>query len=317
MLSTRISSGLVIVFSALFLAGCESKNEAREENPSSDSVDPVQIVGIGRIEPELKILEINSQTSGIITGIAFQSGERVSKGQTILELDSAVEKARIGQAAARIQTQLSQIKAAKAALASVMIRAENARLIYERTKILFEQGTETQYSFDLAKADYESLLEDTNRLKAEAQSAEKLARQYRADQILAQAEYDKRFVTALTDGQLLSLDITLGSWVTPQKIIGTFAPESPLSAWCEIDELFATKVQIGQKAFVRQQGTTEPLAHGAVSFAGPYLRRKSIFSDEVGDLQDRRVREIRITLDQDANILLGSRVECVILLGDN
>jgi hypothetical protein len=110
------------------------------------------------------------------------------------------------------------------------------------------------------------------------------------------------------------LDITLGSLVTPQKSIGVFAPESPLSAWCEIDELFADEVEIGQKAYVRYQGTTDPLVFGIVSFAGPYLRRKSIFSDEVGDLQDRRVREVRITLDPETSLLFGSRVECVILL---
>ena len=228
-----------------------------------------------------------------------------------------MEKARLEQAAARIQTQLSQIEAAKALLASIRIKTENARLIYTRTKSLFEQGTETRYSFDLAKAEYESLLEDTKRFEAEAQTSEKLVRQYRADQMLAQAEYEIKFIKAPSNGLLLSLDITLGSLVTSQKSIGAFAPESPLSAWCEIDELFANKVHVGQKAYVRQQGTTEPLAQGSVSFVGPSLRRKSIFSDEVGDLQDRRVREVRIILDQEANILIGSRVECIILLQDN
>jgi hypothetical protein len=133
---------------------------------------------------------------------------------------------------------------------------------------------------------------------------------------LARAEYERKFIKAPTDGQLLSLDITLGSLVTPQKSIGTFAPESPLSAWCEIDELYADKVKIGQKAYVRYQGTKDPLVFGIVSFAGPYLRRKSIFYEEVGDLQDRRVREVRITLESEASLLFGSRVECVILLKD-
>ena len=316
-LNKRIFNGLVIGAAVLLLAGCGSEKDAGEENPSLLEVEMVQVVGIGRIEPELKILEITSQAAGIIAQISFQAGQRVDKGQIILELDSAVEKARLKQAEARIQTQPSQIEAATAALASVRIRMENAKLIYERTKTLFEQGTETQYSFDLAKAEYESLREDTKRFEAEVQTAEKLVRQYRADLLLAQAEYEKRFIKVPADGQLLSLDITLGSFVTTQKVIGTFAPDSPLSAWCEIDELFAAKVQKGQKAYVRQQGTTEPLAYGAVSFVGPYLRRKSLFSDEVGDLQDRRVREVRITLDQNTNILFGSRVECVILLQDN
>ena len=105
--------------------------------------------------------------------------------------------------------------------------------------------------------------------------------------------------------------------VTSQKILGVFAPDSPLSAWCEIDELFASEVQAGQKAYVRKQGTTEPLAHGEVSFSGPFLRKKSIFSDEVGDLQDRRVREVRIILDPGSDLHFGSRVQCVILFEES
>ena len=107
---------LVVVLAAVIVAGCGSNKELKEDNPSSLAVEPVQIVGIGRIEPESKILEITSRTLGIVTQILFQAGDRIEKGQTILELDSAVEKARLEQAAARIQTQLSQIEAAKALL---------------------------------------------------------------------------------------------------------------------------------------------------------------------------------------------------------
>ncbi|MCJ7581136.1 MAG: HlyD family efflux transporter periplasmic adaptor subunit [Candidatus Aminicenantes bacterium] len=308
---------IVLVLIVLFHAGCGPKEEGQETAPPIEDIRPVQVVGIGRIEPELKLLDIASQVSGFITQIPFQPGDMVEKDRVIIELDSAVEKARIAQAEARIQTQIAQVDAARAALSPVKVRMENAKTVFERTKNLFEQGTETQFTFDKVKADYEALLEEIKGLEAGVVTAERLVRQYRADLVLFRAEYEKRFIRAPTDGQLLSLDITLGSLVTPQKSFGTFAPASSLSARCEIDELFATEVQSGQKAYVRLQGTTEPLAHGTVSFAGPYLRRKSIFSDEVGDLQDRRVREVRITLDPGTYILLGSRVECVILLKDS
>ena len=301
----------------LVLAGCGTKESAVEENPQPIDIEPVQVVGIGRIEPELKLLEISSQTSGFITKITFQPGDTVAKDAVLLELDSSVERAKIAQAEARLQTQIAQIDAAKAALSPVEVRTENAKRVFERTKTLFEQGTETQFIFDKSKAEYEALLEEIKRLETAVVAAERMVRQYRADLVLSRAEYDKKFIKAPTDGLLLALDITLGSLVTPERSIGTFAPESPLSAWCEIDELFASRIEVGQRAYVRHQGTTEALAYGKVSFAGPYLRRKSIFSDEVGDLQDRRVREVRITLDPGADILFGSRIECVILLEDS
>lgn len=313
----RTLSGIVLVLMVLILAGCGSKEEEQQANLLLEDMKPIRVVGIGRIEPALKLLNITSQTSGIITLIPFQPGDSVVKDDVIIELDSTVEKARIAQAQARIQTQVAQIDVARAALNPEKVRMENAKTVFERTKTLFEQGTETQFTFDKAKAEYETLLGEIKRLETGVVAAERLVQQYRADLVLSKAEYEKRFIKVPTDGQLLSLDITLGSLVTPQKSIGTFAPESPLSAWCEIDELFAAEVRVGQKAYVRHQGTIEALAYGEVSFAGPFLRRKSIFSDEVGDLQDRRVREVRITLDPGTDILFGSRIECVILLEDS
>ena len=310
-------SGMVLVLMGLILVGCGSREEEQQASLPLEDMKPIQVVGIGRIEPALKLLDIASQTSGIITLILFQPGDSVDKDEVIIEMDSTVEKARIAQAQARIQTQFAQIDVARAALNPVKVRMENAKTVFERTKTLFEQGAETKFTFDKAKAEYEALLEEIKRLETGVVTAKRLVQQYRADLLLSQAEYEKRFIKAPTVGQLLSLDITLGSLVTPQKSIGTFAPESPLSAWCEIDELFAAEVRVGQKAYIRHQGTIEALAYGEVSFAGPFLRRKSIFSDEVGDLQDRRVREVRITLDPGTDILFGSRVDCVILLEDN
>ena len=93
-----------------------------------------------------------------------------------------------------------------------------------------------------------------------------------------------------------------------------FAPEGPVMAITEIDELFADKVKVGQPAFVRAQGDTVVLATGKVILAAPYLRKKSLFSDKADNLEDRRVREVRVQLDSSETLLIGSRVECIIEL---
>jgi HlyD family secretion protein len=91
-----------------------------------------------------------------------------------------------------------------------------------------------------------------------------------------------------------------------------------VTVWCEVDELFAPWIIPGQKVVIRAQGASQELVRGKVSFVGPFLRKKSIFSDEVGDLQDRRIREVQVRVDAGAEtgLLLGSRVECVILVGE-
>jgi HlyD family secretion protein len=306
---------LLVLPAILSISGCRPQEQTKPEAPDID-MSPRQVIGIGRVEPELRFLDLSSETSGIVTRINYGPGAFVSGGEVIIELSTALEKARVDQAAARIQSQRSQIQANKAALSAIRVRAENARISFERARDLYEDNTESKAVYDAAKAEFEALQEDVRRFQAELVTAENILKEYQADLKLARAELDRRFIRAPTDGQILSLDITLGSLISPERVFAVFAPDSPRVARCEIDELFASLVQAGQKAALRNQGTTEVLARGEVTFAAPALTRKSLFSDAVGDLEDRRVREVWITLDPGSGLLYGSRVECVIELQD-
>jgi len=311
---TKFLGWLLATLAVGFTAGCQSKTDSHLMSKPEMDMTPTQVVGLGRIEPELKILDLQSEVFGIVTGIFFRAGEAVAQGQTLVELSSAIEKAGLELKAAMVQSQRSQIDAARASLGAARARTENARLSFTRAKILTEQDAQAQSILDAAKADYESLLEDIKRLEAGVVAAEDVLKQAQADQRLSQAEYDRRFPKAPSAGQILSLDITVGSLISPEKPFGTFAPKSALIARVEIDEMFAGLIQPGQKAYVRPPGMTEALGQGKVTFAGPFLRKKSLFSDDVGSLEDRRVREIWITLDPGSHILFGTRVEGVVLL---
>jgi hypothetical protein len=51
-----------------------------------------------------------------------------------------------------------------------------------------------------------------------------------------------------------------------------------------------------------------------VIFTSPYLKKKSLFADKADNLEDRRVREVRVELSPKSQVLIGSRLECVIEL---
>jgi multidrug efflux pump subunit AcrA (membrane-fusion protein) len=299
----------------LQLSGCGSKKaeQPKTQAPPTET-SPNRVFGIGRIEPELKILELTSETTGIIKAINFLPGEKVSQGQKIIELTNDIEQAQVAQAAAKVKVQLSEIEAEKARLAGTKIKADNAKANFERAKNLFDQNAEAERTYDDVRTEYESMLQQVKQVEAEVITAQNLLKQYQETYRLAQAELNRKFISAPTDGQVLSLDVTIGSLLSMGQVFGTFAPKSALSAWCEIDELFAPSVQLDQTAYLRSQGMADTLAWGTVSFVGPYLRKKSILSDDVGVLEDRRVREVRILLDPKAEILYGTRVECVIFI---
>jgi HlyD family secretion protein len=135
-----------------------------------------------------------------------------------------------------------------------------------------------------------------------------------ADVEYYQTLLNKKIIKAPLDGTILSVNTKLGETVTSSSILSDFAPNGPIMAITEIDELFANKVKIGQPAYIRAQGDSIIIARGKVILAAPYLSKKSLFSDKADNLEDRRVREVRVELDSTQSLLVGSRVECIIEL---
>ncbi|MBX7243395.1 MAG: efflux RND transporter periplasmic adaptor subunit [Bacteroidia bacterium] len=246
------------------------------------------------------------------------------------------QNAQIRAQETQVQTQQTQINGFEKEIAKARIAVGYAQKNFDRIAKVFNEGAETKATYDnaenqlqSAQAEVERLIAQQNNLKAqqdnlkaqvEIQKAQKTSlsakvNEFKADVSISEAEKDKRNVYAPVDGKILSVEVTPGAYISPQTVIGEFAPASPVNVVCEIDEMFAEKMTTGQKAVIHLQGSKEMLAEGEVIEVAPYLKQKSLFSDEVGKLEDRRVREVRIRLSNPpANLLYGSRVDCEIKL---
>lgn len=133
---------------------------------------------------------------------------------------------------------------------------------------------------------------------------------------LAQAELNQRFIKSPGAGRLISMSAVPGTSVEPQVALAEFAPAGQLIARAEVDELFADKIKVGQSALIRQIGAQEHITTGKVIYAASALKRKSLFSEKAGDQEDRRVREVKIELDDPKSLLINARVECVIKISE-
>jgi HlyD family secretion protein len=305
-----LATAVTAVLLAAMVCGCGRAE--KERGSARGQATPSRVVGLGRIEPQSRVLDLTCEVAGTVRAIRVPPGGRAEAGETILELARDVEAAGLAQAVAAVHVRRAGVVGAEAALLAARATAGEARRNHARAVALFETQSVSQEALEAAATRLESADQQARRLEAEVASARALVEQARADSARAFAEYRRRALDAPAPGQILSLDVTLGSVVSPQRPLGTFAPDGPIVARCEIDELFSAMVKVGQPAYVRRQGSTDTLAVGRVSFVGPALLRKSLLSDEVGDLEDRRVRETHILLDDQDGLLPGTRVECVI-----
>jgi len=300
--------------SLCLLLACNTKSTNTELAAVPVVVQPERIIAIGRVEPEEKITPVGSEVNGVVKKIYFHDGDSVKKGDVILEFKHDYEDARLLQAQTKFTTQNAEIESAKAQINSSKIKCDNLRIKYERTQRMFENGAETQQNFDNAKADFQQAEKELERLNASLNSAQGKLNEMTADANVAKVDIERRMVRAPADGIILNMDITEGSIGTTTSPLFDFAPKSPLNVLCEVDELWAGKIQKGQKATIRLQGTDDELAQGEVIYVSPYLKRKSLFSDDSGNMEDRRVREARIRLTSGSSLLINSRVEVVINL---
>ncbi len=298
------------------LASCGGGKEESTAPVNKDSlVVPVakEVVGIGRIEPEGGLIKLSSDQSGLIRQLRIKDGDSVRKGQVLLVLDNAVTASQVGEAGRRLETETAQVAVNKAAIEEAEENLRKAEQDLEKTRRLVEKGAETKQKLDDAVADVNNKRIVLQNQRANLGVTQKRISEYQQQINTAKATASKYTVTAPSDGLVLMVDAKLGEVVTAGQSFADFAPAGRLSALCEIDELFADKVAVGQKASVRYKGYADVVTTGTVIYAAPFLKKKSLFSDEVGEKEDRRVREVRIVLDKQ-DLLINRQVECVINL---
>ncbi|AQG82260.1 secretion protein HlyD [Spirosoma montaniterrae] len=304
-------------FIILLLTSCSSKESKPAEQ--QDSVRTVQtpkrideVVGIAVIEPAARISQLSAETGGLVKRISVNIGDQVKKGQVVLTMDNAVETAQLRQANVKISTQQDAIETARQNVQTLRVQLQKAEADLKRNQTLFTGNALTRKELDDSQYQVTNLQQQIRASEAQVRQAESQIGSLRADIQYANTVAGLKTVKAPDNGTLLSLDAKVGQFLTSNQSIGDFAPAGPLVAVTEIDELFALRVKVGQKAYVRPQGSDERLTTGTVVLTSPYLRKKSLFSDNAANLEDRRVREVRVQLDDPGKVIIGARVECVI-----
>jgi len=305
---------LIYATALLSLIACGSDKPKNQNLNKIDSLKINEVVGIANIEPLQRILSIVPESEGIVKVINVEINQKVKKGDVLYILDNSTELAQLHQAQSKLATQQALIDKSQTDIETAETNLNNAKVNLDRSKKLFQSSAITQKQSEDDQLNY-----DTKALQLDASKKDLLQAQKRLNELKSDIEYyqtilDKKTVRAPLNGTILSVDTKLGDNVSTATSVSDFAPDGPVMAITEIDELFADKIKIGQQAFVRAQGDTIILASGKVIEAAPYLRKKSLFSDKAEDLEDRRVREVRVQLDSTERLLIGSRVECIIEL---
>lgn len=276
-----------------------------------------EVVGIAKIVPEREIIDLAAEVSGVVSSVKKKENDTVNAGDIILELRHSIEDAKVEQIKSQVSTQQAQINADESNIQESRVRYANASKELERLSRLFSKGAETRQAVDDANTAMLAYQANINRLLANVDVSKRKMAEVRAQLQSAVQEREQKIIRAPVKGILLELIPLPGNAVDSKQSIGQLSPEGRIIADGEIDELFADKIGNGQKAWIRNLGSNDTLSTGTVYFTASYLKKKSLFTDQAGEKEDRRVREIKILLDRPEKLLLNARVECVVDISKN
>ncbi len=298
----------------LLLISCNTKDGKKAESsaPPIDVTHVNTVAGFGRIEPLRDMIKLSSEVDGIVIRKVAQEGDTLAKGDTIIVLNHAEQKYKEQQMEAQVETQKRAIQSVKAQINSARINYQNKKQYYERLKKAYQTQAESGQNVDDARLAFEQGSSKMQELKDQLSSQQSRLRELKAELGQASVDLSRRFICALSNGTILNMDINEGSYVKAYQTFGDFAPSGPLAVKAEVDELFARKLKPGQKATISLYAQQDTVGAGKIVYLAPALSKKSIFSDEPSDFEDRRVRKVTIALDTHKPVLIGSRVNVFI-----
>lgn len=344
-----------------------------EENIFQDDLttiaEPELIKALGRLEPKDKVIKLSAPTPNIseasrVEKLLVKHGDKVRVGQTIAILDSqerllaALEKAK--QEVAVAKAHLAQVKAGaksgevnaqianitgqesekigqmnilKAEIAGLEAELSNAKMEYDRYKLLFEDGAISASTRDNRRLVVESITQQLNQAQAnqkriqevqkeqlkeakatlnsikevrlvDIQAAQAQVKNVQAAVKQAQANLKLAYIKAPQDGQILKIHALPGETVSQNGIV-ELGQTDQMYVVAEVYETDVSKVRVGQKATITSSAFVGEL-QGNVDEIGLQIGKTDILGTDPAAARDARVVEVKISLDEASSKKVGN-----------
>ena len=293
-----VLGGVLLV---VFARGAERKVEVQTIRAQKAKI--VQKVNAtGRIEPKTQV-KISADISAKILRLGVKEGDRVRKGQMLVELDRQ-------RYLASVESESAQVRSEQSNAALALANKQQAQRVLNRAKELFDRKLESQSAVDSAQATYEVEA-------AQYQSALDQIEQARA--LLKQAldTLSKTTIYSPMDGTISALkrevgEIAIGSEFQ-EDVIMIVADLGEMEALMDVNENDITHIQLQQPAAIRVDALLNEALNGRVSEVANSARlarpgetlQKTEFEVRVAVLSD--VSKLRPGMTASIDVVTDSR----------
>jgi HlyD family secretion protein len=271
-----IGAGVVLILAAIAFANFRF----RRSEGATVNVEAIQkrnleaiVSASGKIQPK-RFVNISADTMGRVTGLAVNEGDRVTRGQFLLQIDPRNLRTRVESGEASLQAARSQGEQLRLALDSARVALKQAQENHKRQEELWKAGLTTRET--LERTDNELKMRQAELRTQEQQVQTQQARMEQERATLESARYDlsKVRIESPINGIITRRNIEEGETVVvgtmnnPGTVLLTVADMSVIEAEVEVDETDIPSVRVGQVVKVTVDAIPEKTFSGKVTEIG-------------------------------------------------
>jgi HlyD family secretion protein len=261
---TKIILGIVGVLVLLLVAmgfiRRKDKGVARVTTAKVEKIDLIaKVTANGKIQARRKV-DLSALVMGQIVNLAVKEGDKVNRGQLLLQIDRA-------QLAAQTAGRESALSAMRSDLQAARATAEQARLDYERARRNWEAKILPEAELQRAKSGYDTA-------QANLSATQQRLQETGANLTASRDSLSKTTVTAPIQGVVTYLPVkegevtVIGTMNNPGTQLLTISDMSEVEAVMMVDETSVPEVKIGQKANLNVDAYPNRTFEGLVTEVG-------------------------------------------------
>jgi HlyD family secretion protein len=227
----------------------------------------------GKIQPK-RLVNISAETPGRVVELAVNEGDRVTRGQFLLQIDPQSLRTRVDSGAASLDAAEASLEQTRQSVQTARIQVEQARRDLARQQELWKEQLTTRESLERAENDLRAV--ESSLRERERQVGAQAARIEQERAGLASARYDlsKVRIESPIDGIVTRRNIqqgetaVIGTMNNAGTVLLTLADMSVIQAEVEVDETNIPQVALGQPAKVVIDALPDKEFHGRVTEIG-------------------------------------------------
>ena len=227
----------------------------------------------GKIQPK-RVVNISADTPGRVVNLAVNEGDRIKKGQFLLQIDPKSLRTRVDSGAASLQAAQASLDQTKQSVETARVQLQQARQTLKRQQDLWSRQLTTRETLEKAENDVKAADSALQEREKQAMSQNSRIAQERAGLESARYDLSKVRIESPIDGIVTRRNIqegetaVVGTMNNAGTVLLTLADMSVIQAEVEVDETNIPNVEFGQKAKITIDALPDKSFNGHVTEIG-------------------------------------------------